>query len=330
MILADKIINERKKLGWSQEELADKLDVSRQSVSKWESAQSTPDLNRIIKLAEIFGVSTDYLLKDEIEEIVTSDIKESVQIARENVRLVSMEEATAFLDTEERTVPKVAFGVSLCILSPAVLLILAGLAAGQMVSEEMVALIGVPVLLVFVAIAVLIFIMCSKETDPFEYLEDAAIETAYGVDGMVKEKKATNDKKHTLFIALGVICCILCAVPLIVVAVISEKNGTEFIVPMMVAVLLALVATGVNLIIRGSSIMDAYNKLLEQDGFTPVNKKITKITKKVSCVYWPIILGCYLAWSLTTMKWEFTWIVWCVGAVLFAAIRGIIGLFVKE
>ena len=66
MILADKIINERKKLSWSQEELADKLEVSRQSVSKWESAQSTPDLNRILKMAELFGVSTDYLLKDEI------------------------------------------------------------------------------------------------------------------------------------------------------------------------------------------------------------------------------------------------------------------------
>ena len=50
MILADKIINERKKLGWSQEELADKLSVSRQSVSKWEGAQSVPDLQRILEM----------------------------------------------------------------------------------------------------------------------------------------------------------------------------------------------------------------------------------------------------------------------------------------
>ena len=68
MILADKIIEERKRNGWSQEELAEKLGVSRQSVSKWESAQSVPDLNRIIKMAELFGVTTDYLLKDEIEK----------------------------------------------------------------------------------------------------------------------------------------------------------------------------------------------------------------------------------------------------------------------
>ena len=67
MILADKIIEERKRSGWSQEELADQLGVSRQAVSKWESAGSIPDLQKIIQLAELFGVGTDYLLKDEME-----------------------------------------------------------------------------------------------------------------------------------------------------------------------------------------------------------------------------------------------------------------------
>ena len=67
MILAEKITEERKKNGWSQEEMAEKLSVSRQAVSKWESAQSTPDLQKVLRLAEIFGVSTDYLLKDELK-----------------------------------------------------------------------------------------------------------------------------------------------------------------------------------------------------------------------------------------------------------------------
>ena len=66
MILADKIIENRKKNGWSQEDLAEKLGVSRQSVSKWESAQAIPDLKKILQLSEVFGVSTDYLIRDEI------------------------------------------------------------------------------------------------------------------------------------------------------------------------------------------------------------------------------------------------------------------------
>ena len=53
MILADKIIEERKKNGWSQEELAEKIGVSRQAVSKWEGAGSIPDLQRVIQLATL-------------------------------------------------------------------------------------------------------------------------------------------------------------------------------------------------------------------------------------------------------------------------------------
>lgn len=68
MILADKIITLRKKAGWSQEELASQLGVTRQSVSKWEGAQSVPDLDKVVQMSRLFGVSTDYLLKDELEE----------------------------------------------------------------------------------------------------------------------------------------------------------------------------------------------------------------------------------------------------------------------
>ena len=68
MILADKIIALRKKAGWSQEELGEKLGVTRQSVSKWEGAQSVPDMDKILQLSRLFGVTTDYLLKDELGE----------------------------------------------------------------------------------------------------------------------------------------------------------------------------------------------------------------------------------------------------------------------
>lgn len=63
MNLADRIQALRKGQGISQEELADRLGVSRQAVSKWESEQSTPDVEKIIHLGECFGVTTDYLLR---------------------------------------------------------------------------------------------------------------------------------------------------------------------------------------------------------------------------------------------------------------------------
>ena len=63
MNIADRIQYLRKQNGLSQEELADKIGVSRQAVSKWESEQSTPDLDKIIVMSDLFEVTTDYILK---------------------------------------------------------------------------------------------------------------------------------------------------------------------------------------------------------------------------------------------------------------------------
>lgn len=68
MTLSEKILRLRTARGLSQGELAEKLEVSRQSVSKWETGQSTPDVDKIIKLADLFGVTTDYLLREQREE----------------------------------------------------------------------------------------------------------------------------------------------------------------------------------------------------------------------------------------------------------------------
>ena len=75
MSLAEKIMNLRKKRGWSQEELASHLAISRQSVSKWESGASVPDLDKILKLSEIFNVTTDYLLKETEREESTESVE---------------------------------------------------------------------------------------------------------------------------------------------------------------------------------------------------------------------------------------------------------------
>ena len=63
MNIADRIQYLRKQKGYSQEDLADKVGVSRQAVSKWESEQSTPDLEKVIVMSNLFEVTTDYILK---------------------------------------------------------------------------------------------------------------------------------------------------------------------------------------------------------------------------------------------------------------------------
>lgn len=69
MKLSEKILSLRKKEGWSQEELAFKLDISRQAVYKWEAGESTPEIEKIKMLAKVFNVSFDYLMNDEVDSL---------------------------------------------------------------------------------------------------------------------------------------------------------------------------------------------------------------------------------------------------------------------
>lgn len=219
MILADKIIDLRKKSGLSQEELAEKMGVSRQSVSKWESAQSIPDLNKILALSEIFGVSTDYLLKDENDsenkEIISTDD------SGDALRKVSMEDANSFLRINEKNAPKTSLGVSLCILAPIPLFILGGLSEYKpdffrifTLSENLAGGIGTAVLFVIIAIAVIIFLLCGGRQKDFEYLEKEGLDTAYGVSGMAKERRGDYSEKHRRDLTIGTIICILSVIPL--------------------------------------------------------------------------------------------------------------------
>ena len=109
MNLAQRIMELRKQRGWSQEDLSEQMDVSRQSVSKWESGASVPDLEKILKLSQLFDVSTDYLLKDNIAELPQSPA--DTPVSREPVpRNVSTAEAENYLALIRRASTRIAAG----------------------------------------------------------------------------------------------------------------------------------------------------------------------------------------------------------------------------
>lgn len=208
MNLADKIIEERKKNGWSQEELASKLGVSRQAVSKWESSGSIPDLQRILQMSELFGVTTDYLLKDEIEEERQNEYVETKTIK------VSMEEANQYLDMKSRGSRIVANATSLCILSPVPLIVL-----GTMTQDHILIGFSLVLLLVLVAIAVYLFVNYGIRDASMQHLEKESFETEYGVSGMVRERRKQYEPTFTRNIAIGVVLCILSVIPTIMAGV---------------------------------------------------------------------------------------------------------------
>ncbi|MCR4787407.1 MAG: helix-turn-helix domain-containing protein [Lachnospiraceae bacterium] len=328
MILADKIINERKKNGWSQEELADMLDVSRQSVSKWEGAQSVPDLQKILKMAEIFSVSTDYLLKDEIEPDNTSlPIVESREPGS-SLRRVSMEEATEYIATKKQILPKIALGVFLCISCPVMLILMAGLSESGLVnmSENVAVAIGLIFLFAQIGWAMFIFVTKSGKLSRFEFLEQENFETEYGVDGMVKERMASEEDVNTRALTTGVLMCVLGCVPLVICSVMEMA---PFIIICMVCLLLLLVATAVYLFIAICGVHGSYKVLLKEGDYSPENKAKSRKLEPLSRIYWLFITVLFLAVSFITKRWDLTWIIWAVSGVLFALIRVIAESLVK-
>lgn len=325
MILADKIINLRKKNGWSQEELAEKLGVTRQSISKYESAQSIPDLDKILKLSEIFGVTTDYLIKDELEEeeYVPSQMQENESESDRSVHKVTMEMANEYLQIIDWSAGKTAFATVLCILSPIVLLMLGAMSEmpNYHISENAAAGIGICVLIVLIAIAVTIFILCGMKTKKYEFMEKEDIETVYGVSGMVKEKRDAYHSMYVTQLVIGIACCICSVIPLFGTLAVSES---DFYMVSAVCMLLALVAIGTYFIVRSAAKMNAMNQLLEEEDYTRQKKHENKKMSGPVMVYWLIATAIYLAWSFTTNDWDRTWIIWPVVGVLFPAFFAIV------
>ena len=316
MIFADKLIQLRKKAGWSQEELAEQMYVTRQSVSKWEGAQSVPDLGKMIRLSELFNVSTDYLLKDEIEDVGGSISFDEAS----TLRRVSMEEANAFLSVKAMTSKSIALGTFLCILSPICLLIL-GIVSEipeYGLTDNMAGGIGMIILLTLVTIAVAIFISSDRKTAAFNYLEKEVFETEYGVSGMVAERKAQYNRTYTRNNIIGTSFCIMALIPFFGGAMFNDEN--ELLLTIMLCVSIVLVGIGVVFFVRSGIVWASYEKLLQEGDYSKVKKENPSVITAISGVYWLIATAIYLGYSLSTNNWKYSWIIWVIAGVIFPAI----------
>lgn len=339
MILAEKIMMLRKKNGWSQEELAMRTGVSRQSVSKWESTASIPDLDKIIKLSEVFGVSTDYLLKDSLEVPDTIGYAEDAEssaggntageygagtAAEEQYQpqIVSLEEANTYMDLVEQTAVKIGAGVAACILSPVILILLCGLAdAGMLgITEDMAAGFGVAALLMIVACAVAVFIIFGMKLEKYAYLEKEPLDLQYGVAGIAEVKKERFEETFKGCIAAGVALCIASAVPIMLAA---AFGASDIVCIYCVDILLVFIAAGVFLFVWSGMIWGSYQKLLEEGDYTYEKKLQSKRNDNLSKVYWCTVTAIYLGYSFITFHWHSSWIIWPCAGVLFAAVTGV-------
>ncbi len=326
MIFADKLIYLRKKSGWSQEELAEQINVSRQSVSKWEGAQSIPDLEKIIKLSELFGVSTDYLLKDEIEN-PDAPLCDNEPLSK---RRVSMEEANNFLSVKRTTSAYIALATFLCIISPIALIILGSMSESESfaISENLAGGIGLIAMFVIVSVAVAIYLYSGSLTSQFLFLDTDEFETEYGVFGMAKKRKLEFKQKYTLFNIIATCLCILSLIPLFIGTIINENN--DLLIISLLCLMLIIVGIAVVMFIRVGIINESYSKLLQEAKHHKKNPPKTPIENAISAIYWPVVAIIYFAYSLFSGNWGFSWIIWVIAGILYSGIIGVIKAFNKS
>lgn len=323
MILADKIILLRKKNGMNQEELADKLEVSRQSVSKWESAQSIPDLDRILQMSKIFGVSTDLLLKDELE------ITEETQVTDEEIgEKVSLEQASDFISKKIKSASKIALGAMLCAFSLIPLFLLICLSEYSMISisEDIATAIGLPSSIIIVAVAVFLFITSGQSTKEYSFIEKKKIDTEYGVSGFVKQKKKDYQPTCNTLITIGVIVCVLSIIPLFV----SVAFDDDLYVGLALCVLFLLAGIGTFFLVKACTIKGAFDRLLQEGDYTVEKKANSHIVGTFSTVYWLCIVIAFIISIVIDSKRDYSWLLFAIGGLVYAATICILNAVLKN
>ncbi|MBQ8248208.1 MAG: helix-turn-helix transcriptional regulator [Lachnospiraceae bacterium] len=262
MILADKIIDLRKKNGWSQEELGEQLGVSRQAVSKWESMQTVPDINKIIAMAEVFEVSTDYLLRDEMEEPEKKETKEKSIEKNTSKRIVTMEEANAYLLAVKDASRGIGIGLFLFCVSPiaAAILYALGVGGNAPFTADKGAMFSTIIQTFILAVAVIVFVLSGVKLSKFSYLKKNTFETEYGVVGMVKELMKMNEHPHLLRIIIGVALCFVSVIPLMACSMLAGEN--DLVIAIGGSVMLFMIGVGIYLLVHTCVLWRGFKKLL--------------------------------------------------------------------
>lgn len=323
MILADKIIDLRKKSGWSQEELAAQLGVSRQAVSKWEGAQSVPDLDRVLAMSRLFGVSTDYLLKDELEQAVPLSA-DAANDAQPPARRVDLEEASDYLALKRQEARRVAGAIILGMLAPMLFLVMGVmLSCTHQLTGLVTSLVGT-LLLAVMAVTITTFCLYRIQMRAYHYLDKERIETAYGVSGMVRERMREFRPQYLRQHTMGITLIGICPSPIFILHEMQRLQWMTMDAAMLLGffLLLGMVATGVALIFHARMVNRSFQRLLEEGRFTKDQKAVT--ASPWVTVYWCVVAAAFIGYALLTEDFRNSLIFLALMAVLYGGVAALI------
>lgn len=295
MSLSENLYNLRKKQNISQEELAEKLNVSRQAVSKWESGNGYPETEKIISICEIFDCSMDELVKGKISQDIKSE---------KNIYDLVM----------SKTARHVSIGISLILLGVTIMMTILGFSNEG--NEEQLVLIGVVAVLIGVAFAVPLFIVSDTREEDFKK-KNLVVANVYS-----EEELERGNSKYTTMLAIGISIILVGVV--VMMTLFGLKIFGKSTLP--VAVLMLFVTIGASLIVYSGKMkdkfdIDKYNKENSEE-----YKKQNNLVGKICGVLMMLATIIFLIWGFTTNMWYINWIVFPISGIL----CGIISIIFKK
>ena len=297
MSLAENLQYLRAREGVTQEQLAERLDVSRQSVSKWESAASYPEMDTLLKLCDMFRVDMDTLLRGSVENSLSEDTAGYDR----------------FMTLYAR---KIAGGVSAIVGSVALWSFLSALGLSEML--------GTAMLLLVIAAAAVVFIASGMEEEHFRKKHPVI------PDFYTEPQKERFHRRYIWYIAGGV-GAILLGVVMMVLAftVLPEREPYESYIG---AAFLAVVACAVYFLIYGGMLEDKYNiaKYNRQNNPTPEDKSRRRRATTACAVIMILATAVFLFAGLAYYKWNWAAIIYPVGGVLCGAAWMLLGPRMEE
>ena len=297
MSLAENLQYLRAREGVTQEQLAERLDVSRQSVSKWESAASYPEMDTLLKLCDMFQVDMDTLLRGSVENSLSEDTAGYDR----------------FMTLYAR---KIAGGVSAIVGSVALWSFLSALGLSEML--------GTAMLLLVIAAAAVVFIASGMEEEHFRKKHPVI------PDFYTEPQKERFHRRYIWYIAGGV-GAILLGVVMMVLAftVLPEREPYE---SYMGAAFLVIVACAVYFLIYGGMLEDKYNiaKYNRQNNPTPEDKSRRRRATTACSVIMILATAVFLFAGLAYYKWNWAAIIYPVGGVLCGAAWMLLGPRMEE
>lgn len=286
MSFGEKLQQLRKEKGLSQEDLAHQLNVSRQAVSKWESQNGYPEIEKMILISDLFQVSLDYLMKEDYEEHENETIS--------SFRLMTQQNIKDYLHFKK----SFALGIS-C----SVLLMIIGLFIAVLCADTSYQSIGVFGFLIMVGIGVFFIIMTTLLKESKFKIEHEEIKIAFNDLQNLQEQYQHFHKYFTLAIAGGVLLII---VSLACIALLHETYsqyenilGAQFLLCIGIAVFL---------FIYFGILKDAYQFLIHNKAYIKAKKKEQQI-ENIYAFTMPLAAVLYMIMGFTQNWWHPGWVI---------------------